>query len=107
MPNYTILILARLRAPELLELLDAGHWGYDKEMRALLAADHFAAVTDRAALAAAMIAKGATPATRAAALDRCERLRGESLERFGMYLYDAAHDDDAVDWKKLAAACKR
>ncbi len=109
MPNYTILILARLRAPELLDLLDErGHgWAYEQEMRALLAADRFSAVTDRAALAAAMVAKGASPAPRAAALDRCEMVRGQSLERYLMYLYDAARDADAVDWKKLAAACKR
>ncbi len=109
MPNYTILILARLRAPELVGLLDEkGHgWAYEKEIRELLAADHFDAVTDRAALAAAILAKGASQATRVAALDRCERLRHESLERFLMYLYDAAHDPDAIDWTKLAAACKR
>ena len=109
MPNHTIVILARLRAPELAALLDepGHHWAYEREMRALLAADHFATVTDRTKLAAAMIAKGATPATRAAALDRCERLRGESIEIYLMYLYDAAHYDDAVDWKKLAAACRR
>lgn len=108
-PNYVILILFRLRSPELTKLLDATPtaWSYRDEMRAVLAADRFGAIKDRAVLAAAMTAKGASAATRTAALDRCEMLRAERLESFVRYLYDAARDAGAVDWKRLAAACKR
>ncbi|MFT3696580.1 MAG: hypothetical protein QM831_25800 [Kofleriaceae bacterium] len=106
-PNHVILILMRLRAPELKGLLDARPtaWSYLDEMRAVLAADTFATVTDRAALAKAILSK--SQATRVAALDRCEMVRGEQLENYVMYLYDAARDPDAVDWKRLAAACRR
>ena len=108
-PEHVILILFRLRAPELTKMLDAypTAWSYRDEMRAVLAADGFGAVTDRAALVEAMTAKGASVATRTAALDRCEMLRGERLESFVRYLYDGAHRPDAVDWRQLAAACKR
>ena len=108
-PNYVILILFRLRAPELTKLLDATPtaWSYRDEMRAVLAADRFGAVTDRALLAEAMTATVSSVATRTAALDRCEMLRGQRLENFVRYLYDGARDPGAVDWKRLAAACKR
>jgi hypothetical protein len=106
-PNYALLILARLRAPELGPLLDAQAWSYEEEIRAMLAADRFAAVTDRQVLAAAMLARDATPASRAAALDRCEQLRGEAIERYVMYLYDDARWPGSVDWRHAAAACRR
>lgn len=108
-PNYVILILFRLRSAELTKLLDATPtaWSYRDEMRAVLAADRFGSIKDRAVLAAAITARNASVATRTAALDRCEMVRGERLESFVRYLYDAARDADTVDWKRLAAACKR
>lgn len=104
-PNYVILILARLRAPELAAMLDdrPSRWSYRDEIKAMLAADRFAGVTDRAELAAAIAARESSAATRAAALDRCEQVRGERLERYLVYLYKP----DDVDWRHLASLCKR
>jgi len=108
-PNYVILILVRLRAPELAAMLDdrPTRWSYRDEIKAMLAADTFAGVTDRAKLADAIAAPGSSVATRTAALDRCEQLRGDRIERFVMYLYDGVHDPDALDWRHLASLCKR
>lgn len=107
MPNYTILVLARLRAPELLPLLDKRHWNYAADMRGLLAADTFATETDRVVLARAITAKSSSESTRAAALDRCEMLRGESLARYVGYLYRSPYVPIDTDWPRLAKACRR
>ncbi|MBP9085503.1 MAG: hypothetical protein KBG15_05255 [Kofleriaceae bacterium] len=107
MPNYTILILARLRAPELLPLLDKRYWNYDADMRGLLAADAFTSETDRVVLARAITAKNSSESTRAAALDRCEMLRGESLARYVSYLYRSPYVPITTHWPRLAKACRR
>lgn len=105
MPNYTILVLTRLRAPELVGLLNARHWNYVDDIRDLLAADVFATETDRRVLARAMVLPTASSSTRAAALDRCEMLRGESLYPYVGYLYRNSFFASEVDWAKLAKAC--
>lgn len=101
-PAYTILVLARLRAPELLaSVLDAKVWAYEKEVRAFLAVTQFTTETDPKKLAAAIRAPKSSDAVRAAALDRCEQLRGKSFESFLRYLH---HPEDVI-WKRLATAC--
>ncbi len=107
MPNYTILILARLRAPELLPLLDTRYWNYAADIRGLLAADSFATETDRSKLARVIAAKNSSESTRAAALDRCEMLRGESLARYVGYLYRSPYVPNETNWLHLAQACRR
>ena len=107
MPNYTILILARLRAPELLPLLDKRHWNYAADMRGLLAAHTFASETDRVVLARAITSKSSSESTRAAALDRCEMLRGESLARYIGYLFRSPYVPIDTNWLRLAKVCRR
>lgn len=105
MPNYTILVLTRLRAPELGGLLDSRHWNYASDIRDLLAADVFGLESDRRLLARAMVLPTSSVSTRAAALDRCEMLRGESLYPYVGYLYRSPFVANEVDWEKLAKAC--
>ena len=101
-PAYTILVLARLRAPELLAtVLDLKIWAYEAKVRAFLAIDRFTAETDATKLAAVIAARTSSDAERAAALDRCEQLHGVHFESFLRYLHQPAD----VSWPRLARAC--
>ena len=101
-PAYTILVLARLRAPELLAtVLDQKAWAYEAKVRAFLAIERFVKETDPAKLAAVIAAKTSSDVERAAALDRCEQLHAASFENFLRYL----HQPEDVSWPVLAKAC--
>ena len=101
-PAYTILLLARLRAPELLaSVLDRKVWAYEDKVRKFLAIERFVNETDPKQLAAVIAARASSTSERAAALDRCEQLHGKSFESFLRYL----HQPEDVSWKQLAAAC--
>jgi len=71
-PAYTILVLARLRAPELLaSVLDQKVWAYEAKVREFLAIERFVTETDTRVLAAVISARASSDSERAAALDRC------------------------------------
>jgi hypothetical protein len=101
-PAYTILVLARLRAPELLAtVLDQKHWAYEDKVRKFLAIDRFTSESDPAKLAAVISARASSDAERAAALDRCEQLHATHLESFLRYL----HQPEDINWRTVAKAC--
>lgn len=102
-PAYTILVLARLRAPELLAtVLDQKAWAYEAKVRAFLAVERFVTESDPTKLASAIAARTSSDAERAAALDRCEQLRTTHFENFLLYL----HQPEDVSWPALAKACR-
>jgi len=101
-PAYTILVLARLRAPELLaSVLDLKVWAYEDKVRKFLALDRFASETDPAKLAAVISARASSDTERAAALDRCEQIHATSFESFLRYL----HQPEDINWRTVARAC--
>ena len=101
-PAYTILVLARLRAPELLaSVLDQKIWAYEDKVRKFLAIERFASETDAAKLAAVISARNSSDSERAAALDRCEQLHAASFESFHRYL----HQPEDINWRTVARAC--
>ncbi|HEY5937406.1 MAG TPA: hypothetical protein VIU61_22325 [Kofleriaceae bacterium] len=101
-PAYTILVLARLRAPELLAtILDQKAWAYEAKVRAVLAIERFVTETDPAKLAQVIGARTSSDTERAAALDRCEQLHARSFENFLRYV----HQPEDVSWPALAKAC--
>lgn len=101
-PSLLLLVLARLRVTELPALLDTKAWAYEDAVRGMLARTAIATVRDRAALAAVVGDRRRPTLDRVAALEACERLRGQRLESFVRYLHP-----DEVDWRTLAAACRR
>jgi hypothetical protein len=99
-----IRLAARLQDPRVLKLakkrgMDDGDDG--RALRAILAGA-FEAETDPGALADVMTARKSKRATRAAALERCERIHGITLARFSDYLWN----DDHTVWVTLADACR-
>jgi hypothetical protein len=94
-PSHTMLpyVLVRLRAPTRGE----------RHLRELLAVTAFERVTDPDALADAIAgAKGEWDAKAAAALERCERVRGRTLFELTSYIAGVAKQM----WPRLAAACR-
>ena len=101
-PAYTILVLARLRASELLaSVLDLEIWAYEDKVRKFLAIDRFVKETDPAKLAAVISARASSDVERAAALDRCEQLHATSFENFLRYL----HQPEDINWRTVARSC--
>ncbi|MCW5802407.1 MAG: hypothetical protein KIT31_08470 [Deltaproteobacteria bacterium] len=73
--------------------------------KGIAAVTAFEAVSDTAALAGA-IERGPA-ASRFAAFDRCERVRGLRLARFSRYVQDLDTPKTPAAWSVLATACRR
>jgi hypothetical protein len=94
-------ILVRLRDPHAASVVPS--WA--TLAKAIAAVPTFEAEADTGKLADA-IERG-TPASRFAAFDRCERVRGAKLWRFSRYVQDLDTPKGASAWKALAESCRK